>query len=153
MEEKEIKQECLKLVEHVDSMYLATNGQDGAPQIRVMSNLRCPASCAKAPQLFINHKDDFTAYMITSHSSDKMKEVRANPNVSLYYCNAPEFHTLLLTGTAEDVPDLELKKQIWQDEWKMHWPGGPEDPELVLLKMTPAHAKGWYKEGPFDFSL
>ncbi len=154
MEQNEIKQECLKLVETVESIYLGTNGDNGMPQIRMMSNMRNPQACTKAPkELFAGLEDSFTAYMITSHSSDKMKEVRANPNVSLYYCKAEEFHTLLLTGTAEDVPNMELKKLIWQDEWKMHWPGGPEDPELVLLKMTPTYAKGWYKEGPFEFTL
>jgi hypothetical protein len=50
-------------------------------------------------------------------------------------------------------PDGRSLKLIWQDEWHIHWPGGPEDPELVLLKMTPKHAKGWYKEGAFEFKL
>ncbi len=154
MKESEIKQECLKLVESAESMYLGTNGDDGMPQIRMMSNLRNPQSCTKAPkELFAGLEDSFTAYMITGHSSPKMQEIRINPNVSLYYCKPQEFHTLLLTGTAEEVPDMELKKLIWQDEWAVHWPGGPEDPELVLLKMTPKHAKGWYKEGAFEFKL
>jgi general stress protein 26 len=135
MEEKELKQECLKLVETVESMYLGTNGTDGTPQIRIMSNMRNPQSCTKAPkELFAELGNSFTAYMITSHSS-------------------AEFHTLLLTGTAEEVPDMELKKLIWQDEWKIHWPGGAEDPEFVLLKMSPTNAKGWNKEGPFEFKL
>ncbi len=155
MEQNAIKQECLKLVESVESMCLGSNGDGGMPQIRLMGNLRCPhQGCTKAPiELFANHADDFTAYMATGHSSPKMREIRANSNVSLYYCNAEELHTLLLTGTAEEVPDVELKKRIWQEEWTMHWPGGPEDPELVLLKMTPTHAKGWYKESPFEFDL
>jgi len=154
MEEKELKQECLKLVETVESMYLGTNGTDGTPQIRIMSNMRNPQSCTKAPkELFAELGNSFTAYMITSHSSPKMREIRANPNVSLYYCNPAEFHTLLLTGTAEEVPDMELKKLIWQDEWKIHWPGGAEDPEFVLLKMSPTNAKGWNKEGPFELEL
>ena len=154
MNENELKQECLKLVEGVESIYLSTIGEEGVPQIRVMSNLRNPLSCTKAPkELFAEHSDDFTAYMITSHSSDKMRQIRANPKVSIYYCNTADFHTLLLTGTIEEITDMTLKKLIWQDEWKMHWPGGAEDPEFVLVKMTQEYAKGWYKEGPFEFKL
>lgn len=124
------------------------------PQVRIMSNMRNPQSCTNAPrELFTGHEDDFTAYMVTGHSSPKMREIRNNPKVSLYYCNPAEFHTLLLSGTAEEVPDMDLKKRIWQDEWKMHWPGGAEDPEFTLLKMTPKSAKGWHQESPFEFSL
>lgn len=152
MEENELKQECLKLVESVEWMYLGTNGDDGTPQIRMMSNMRCSKSCTNAPrELFAGHADDFTAYMITSHSSNKMEQIRTNSKVSLYYCDPQAFHTFLLIGTAEEVADMELKKLIWQEEWKMHWPGGPEDPEFVLLQMQPKSAKGWYKEGPFEF--
>lgn len=154
MEPHEIKQECLKLIESVESMHLATNGADGFPQIRMMSNMRCPKSCTNAPkELFAGLEDSFTAYMITGHSSPKMQEIRANPNVSLYYCQPEEFHTLLITGNVEEVLDMELKKLIWQDDWKVHWPAGPEDPEFLLLKMNPTHAKGWYKEGPFEFDI
>ncbi len=54
---------------------------------------------------------------------------------------------------AEEIDDPDLKKRIWQDEWKMHWPGGPEDPEFIILKLLPERTKGWYKEGAFEFKL
>ena len=153
MEEKEAKRVSLELMEVVQDAYLSTIDGDGFPQTRVMGNLRNKEQCRITEELFTGHNEDFLIYMLTSHSSEKMQQIRINPNVSLYYCKPEEFHTLLLTGTAEEVPDMELKKLIWQDEWEVHWPGGPEDPELVLLKMTPKHAKGWYKEGPFEFKI
>ena len=153
MEEQEIKQECLKLMAATDGAYLSTIDDNGFPQTRIMGNLRNQGQCRIAEELFDGHDEDFMIYMITGHSSDKMKEIRSNEKVSVYYCDPAEFHTLLLTGTAEEVPDMDLKKRIWQDEWKMHWPGGAEDPEFVLLKMLPERAKGWYKEGAFEFKL
>jgi general stress protein 26 len=59
----------------------------------------------------------------------------------------------MFTGDIEEVNDPDLKKRIWQDEWKMHWPGGVEDPEFVLLKLLPHFAKGWYKEAPYEFKI
>ena len=153
MNEKEIKQECVKLMETVDAVYLSTISQEGFPHTRVMGNLRNKQQCRIAEELFKDHKEDFLIYMLTGHSSDKMKQIRAIPKVSTYYCDTTNFHTLLLTGNAEEIPDLQLKKQLWQDEWKIHWPGGPEDPEFVLLKLLPDFAKGWYKEAPFEFKL
>jgi general stress protein 26 len=153
MEEKEAKRVSLELMEVVQDAYLSTVDDDGFPQTRVMGNLRNKEQCRIAEELFAGHNRDFLIYMLTGDSSDKMQQIRANPKVSVYFCNSAEFHTLLLVGNAEEIDDLDLKKRIWQDEWKIHWPGGPEDRELIMLKLLPEWAKGLHKEGPFEFKL
>ena len=153
MEEKEAKRASLELMKVVQDAHLSTVDGDGFPQTRVMGNLRNKQQCRIAEELFAGHDEDFLIYMLTGHSSDKMRQIRANSKVSVYFCNSAEFHTLLLFGNAEEIDDLDLKKRIWQDEWKMHWPGGAEDPEFIVLKILPDWAKGWYKEGPFEFKL
>ncbi len=150
---EEIKAECLKLMKAVEDAYLGTIDSDGFPQIRVMANLRNQKMCNTAPEIFKSHDEDFLLYMATGHSSDKMKQIRANPKISVYFYKAGEMHTLRLVGSAEEINDLELKKQLWQDEWEMHWPGGVEDPELVIIRLEPDYAKGWYNEGPYKFNL
>jgi general stress protein 26 len=153
MEEKQLKEACLNLMETTDVMYLSTIGSNGFPQMRVMGNLRNKEECRIAEELFAEHNEDFLIYMLTGHSSDKMEQIRANSKVSVYFCNSAELHTFLLIGNAEEIDDPDLKKRIWQDEWKMHWPGGPEDPEFIILKLLPDGAKGWYKEGAFELKL
>lgn len=153
MEEEKAKQVSLELIKVVQDAYLGTVGGDGFPQMRVMSNLRNKQQCRIAEELFAGHDKDFLIYMVTSHSSDKMRQIRNNSKVSVYFCNSAEFHTLLLVGIAEEIDDLDLKKRIWQDQWKIHWPGGCEDPEFDILKLLPQRAKGWYKEGAFEFKL
>ena len=153
MEEKELKQECLKLMETAEGAYLSTIDSNGFPQTRMMGNLRNKEQCRISEELFAGHNEDFLIYMLTGHSSDKMQQIRANSKVSVYFCNSAQFHTLLLVGNAEEIDDMDLKKRIWQDEWKIHWPGGPEDPEFIILNLLPKWAKGWYKEGPFEFKL
>jgi len=153
MEEKELKQECLKLLQTADAAYLSTISEDGFPHTRIMGNLWNEQQCKVAKELFAGHEEDFMVYMLTGNSSDKMKQIRANPKASVYYGNAAELQTMLLVGNIEEIDDLDLKKKIWQDEWKMHWPGGPEDPEFVLLKLLPNYAKGWYKDTDFEFKF
>ena len=137
----------------VQEVYLSTVDSDGFPQARVMGNLRHKEQCRIAEELFDGHDEDFLIYMLTGHSSDKMQQIRANSKVSVYFCNSAEFHTLLLVGNGEEIDDPVLKKRIWQDEWKIHWPGGAEDPGFIMLKLLPELAKGWYKEGAFEFKL
>ncbi len=153
MEEKEAKRVSLELMTVVQDAYLGTVEGAGFPQMRVMGNLRNKEECRIAEELFAEHNEDFLIYMLTGHSSDKMRQIRANSKVSVYFCNSAEFHTLLLVGNAEEIDDLDLKKRIWQDDWKMHWHGGPEDPEFIILKLLPDGAKGWYKEGAFELKL
>ena len=61
--------------------------------------------------------------------------------------------SLMLAGIAEIVTDSKLKKQLWQNGWEMYWPGGVDDPEYTVLRLLPAFAKGWSKDGAFEFKL
>ena len=151
MEEKEIKQECLKLMDTANAIYLSTNGSDGYPHTRMMSNLRNKEENPVAAEIVA--QKDFVMYFITSKSSTKMQQIGTNPKVSAYLCNPAEFHTLLLGGKVQEVTDQEFKKQLWQDAWKMHWPDGADDPEFTVLQLSPTFARGWYKEGPFEFKI
>ena len=153
MEEKELKQKCLKLMQTANAVYLSTIGNDGFPYIRMMSNLRNKEENPRAAKTISQKKEDSIIYFVTSKSSPKMQQIRANPKVSAYLCNPAELLTLMLKGEAEEIADIEFKKQIWQDQWKIHWPGGADDPEFTVIKLSPSLAKGMHKEGPFEFKL
>ena len=157
MEEKDLKKLCLNLMETVGVVYLSTIDSGGFPYTRIMSNLRNKKEHPGLVKIFEQHKEDFLIFMVTSSSSDKMKQIRANPKVSVYlavYSDIPsEFQCLMLGGEIEEVTDKQLKKQLWQDGWEIHWPGGADDPEFTVLKLSPVFAKGGYKEAPFEFEL
>jgi len=153
MEDKELKQECLKLMEKAEAVYLGTVDSDGFPQTRVMGNLRNAEQYPGLTEIFSEHSDDFLICLTTSKSSAKMQQIRANPKVSVYFCKPGEFHTLMLAGCTEEVTDQDFKKQLWQDGWEVYWPGGADGPEYTVLRLLPDFAKGWYKEGPFEFKL
>lgn len=156
MEEKELRQACLSLMETVDVVYLSTVGSDGVPQTRIMSNLRNKKAYPGLVEMFDQHKEDFLIYMVTSSSSTKMQQIRANPKISVYssvHTDVPsEFQCLMLGGEIEEVTDKQIKEQLWQDGWKMFWPGGADDLEYTVLRLLPAFARGGYKEAPFEFT-
>jgi general stress protein 26 len=157
MEEKELKQACLNLMEKVDVVYLSTVDINGFPHTRIMSNLRDKKQHPNLAKMFEQHKEDFLIYMVTSSSSVKMQQIRANPKVSVYlgvYTEVPsDFQCLMLGGEIEEVSDQQLKKQLWQSGWEIFWQGGVDDPEYTVLRLMPAFARGGYKESPFEFEL
>ena len=157
MEEKDLKKACFNLMQTTGVVYLSTIDSDGFPYTRIMSNLRNKKENPGLVEIFEQHKEDFLIYMVTSSSSAKMQQIRANPKVSVYlsvYTDIPsEFQCLMLGGEIEEVTDKQLKKQLWQDGWEIHWPGGADDPEFTVLRLSPAFAKGGYTEAPFEFEL
>ena len=153
MEEKEQKQVSLELMEITDAAYLSTIDNNGFPQTRVMGNLRNTEQYQDLKEVFSGHDEDFLIYLTTSASSDKMTQIKANPKVSVYFCKPDDLRSLMLAGTIEIVNDTELEKQIWQDGWEMYWPYGPDGTEYTVLRLVPDFARGWHKDGLFEFKL
>ena len=153
MDEKEARRQSLELMSIAEAAFLTTVDAEGFPQTRALVNLRQKEQYPGLIELFDGHRDDFLVYLGTNESSNKVQQIRGNPKASVYYCKPSEWRGLMLGGKIEIVTDQALKEAIWQDGWEMHWPKGAEDPELTVLKLAPTFARGYYKEGPFEFEL
>lgn len=83
---------------------LVTIDSTGQPQIRTMNPF---------PQ-----NDDFITWFATSRSSRKVREIKNNPKVCVYYAD----HTVAkgyvnITGTAEVIDDKDLLLKMKRDYW------------------------------------
>ncbi len=143
-------QAVLGLMDEPEAVYLAT--VDGAtPRIRAMVNLRradlYPAASA------LCRKEGLTVYFTTSLGSGKVRELRANPRASVYYCDPRRFHGVTLTGRVEVLTDPQLKLALWSDSWRVYWPQCATDPDYVVLRMRAETATGWWGTTPFYFEV
>ena len=155
MEEKEIKQMCLKLMETADAVYLSTIDENDFPQTRAMVNLRNKQQFQDIAKVFAGHEDDFLVYMTTDTASGKYKQIQANPKASVYFCDPKEIKGLLLIGEVEVVIDRDIKHRLWQDDWKIYYPSGPDGPEYNILALLPKQVRCWFvpMPAPFEFKL
>lgn len=143
------KQEILDLMNRSEAVYLAT--QDGrVPRLRALVNLRRSDLFPGAAEFC--RKEGFTCYCSTSAASSKVAELFAHPEASLYYCDPRNGHGVTLSGRVEILADQALKTTLWDDSWRIYWPG-PEDPDYVILRMTPVEAFGWWGTKPFRLSM
>ena len=46
-------------------------------------------------------------------------------------------------GKIEIVPEVELKRSIWEDGWERYYLSGYDDPDYTILRLRPRMAKGW----------
>lgn len=111
---------------------LTTVGTDGVPRCRPMATHEVG--------------DDGTLWFFTYAASKKVRDVQAGSRVSLGYADPGKNLWVSVAGTGEVVRDDATKKRLWSAPLKVFFPDGPEDPEVVLLKVTPAEGEIW--DGP-----
>jgi general stress protein 26 len=144
------KNDILEVMDQAEAVYLATVS-GSAPRIRAMVNHRRkdiypgPSEFARA--------GGFTVYFCTSAASGKVHELRANPAAAAYFAVPYRFRGVMLTGDTEVLEDMKLKEALWHEGWRFYWPGGPSDPDCVVVRLTPKEATGWWGSEPFYLDL
>lgn len=84
-------------------------------------------------------QDGTKLYMATDRKTHKVDELEANPNVSLVagYDGGSASPVLELEGTARVSDDESLKAKFWNPDRFKQWFDSPEDPDYVILEVTP----------------
>jgi general stress protein 26 len=153
MNEAEAKRLSNDLLETAEAGIVTTIDQDGFPQTRAMFNLRRKEQFPGLSDLFVTHRDDFTVYFTTNTSSPKIGQIVKNPKVSVYYCRPSEFRGLMLSGEMEIVTERAEKEKVWQEGWRMYYPGGVHDPDHTVLRLSPKTAKYYHALSSHIFFL
>jgi general stress protein 26 len=83
---------------------------------------------------------------LTDRRSGKDREILAAPEVGLAFIDANAKAYLSVTGRAELVRDRSEVQGIWKGTDTVWWPGGPDDPNVLVLRVTPTIAELW--DGP-----
>lgn len=122
-----LEKKAAALLERAETVILASIGPDGYPRPVPLSKIKSEG-CS-------------TVWMATGKSSLKTKDFSLNPKGGL--CFYENGNSVALTGEVEVVTDEAVKKELWQDWFIAHFPGGPADPEYILLKFTGDRATFW----------
>jgi general stress protein 26 len=91
-------------------------------------------------------RDAEVIWFLTDVRGLKDDEADADPNVCLTFVYPDEKVYLSITGKASSGRDPEQAKRLWNHEQQVWWPGGPEDPNLLVMKVEPERAEMW--DGP-----
>ena len=87
--------------------------------------------------------DDFILYSATSKKTHKVEEIQKNPNTHIllgYEGKGFGDSFLEIEGTVEEHDDMSMKEKVWNVALK-GWFDGPEDPNLIILKITPTQIR------------
>ena len=93
--------------------------------------------------------DEFTLYTVTSKQTQKVDELEANPHTHILIGYEGEGFGdafLEIEGTVTISSDETMKEKVWNKLLKP-WFSGPEDPNLVILKVSPDSIRLMNKKG------
>lgn len=83
-------------------------------------------------------ENDFTIWLATNSRSQKVEQIKTNPNVTLYYFDQQNAGYVSLQGQMMLVDDMSEKNKHWKEEWKNFYQDRQTD--YLLLKFTPQKA-------------
>ncbi len=86
---------------------------------------------------------DGDSWFFSYRDTPKVEEIQADPTVELAYMATEKGTWVSIEGTAEIVEDDDRKKELWQDDLQQWFKTGPEDDEVVLLKVSAQRIHAW----------
>jgi general stress protein 26 len=120
----------LELLHGFDTAMLVTHTTDGSLHAR--------------PMAVAEVESGGTLWFVTDVTSPKMGDIGAEPDILLAFQDSRRY--LTVNGEADVVRSPEKIRELWKESFKL-WFEGPEDPRLVLLKVTPEDAEYWDTSG------
>jgi general stress protein 26 len=84
-------------------------------------------------------------YFSTSVDSPKVKELEADPRVSVTLQGTARHASV--SGTARVVRDRALVEELWTESWRLWFPKGKDDPSLCLIAVKPNEGRYWDYSG------
>ena len=130
-----------KLLAQLDICMLVSRSGDGELHGRPMSNNG-------------EVEYDGDSWFFAFGDSRKVEELEANPQVELSFIDTPNGTWINVEGAAEIVrDDVDRKKQMWLEDLERWFPEGPEDPNVVLIKVRARHIDAWAGEDDYSFDL
>jgi general stress protein 26 len=104
-----------------------------------------PAGPHARPMAPVLRPDDGLIWFLTDKASAKDFEIARDPKVTVAFSDGASHH-LSIVGMATAIDDRATIKALWSAPAQAFYPGGPDDPDVMALKIVPGDAELW--DGP-----
>lgn len=121
-----------QLIEGVDIAMLTTRKADGSLVSRPLGTQQV--------------EFDGDLWFATGADSEKVAEIVADPQVNVAYASKGQNSYVSVAGSAAIVRDHARIDELWSPAMKIFFPGGKDDPNLVLIRVRAESAEYW--DGP-----
>jgi general stress protein 26 len=119
------------LLEEYDVAMLATRTAEGQLRAR--------------PMALAEVEPDGTLWFLTDRRSAKVEELERDNHVLVTMQSKVKY--VSFSGTASPIEDRARVARLWKVEWQAWFPGGKDDPNLVLLRVDGDAGEYWDGSG------
>ncbi len=96
------------------------------------------------PMAPIWRRETGLVWFLTSMDTTKRQEIARNPDVAIALSEGNRHAAI--SGTAALIADRAVIHDLWNAGAQAYYPDGPDDPEIVAIKVTPDIGEYW--DGP-----
>lgn len=137
---KDAAQTIGNLVDHQNTAFIGSVGDDGFPGVKAMLPPR-------------KREGIRTFYFTTNTSSRRVADFRRDPKACIYFVDRRFFRGVMLQGTMEVLEDAEYKEMIWREGDTTYYPLGVTDPDYCVLRFTAVRGRYYSNFSSEDFEV
>ncbi len=124
---------------------------DDAGTVMLMTRNKGTGDVHVRPMAVAKVDEDGTMYLVTDINTCKVSEIQADPRVDVVFQSKTRYATV--GGEARMHSDRALVKQLWSEAWKVWFPEGKDDPNIVVLVVEPDRGEYWDTSGTAGISF
>ena len=95
------------------------------------------------PMAYRSVEDDGDFWFFTKRDSRKVQELTADPETMLTFADTKNQNFVSVSGKGHLVTERAEVKKRWTELYRTWFPGGPDDENVVLVRVEPEHAEYW----------
>ena len=124
------RQKVVDLIKHVDYAVFGTRSVGGQ-------------TLHARPMAYRSVEADGDLWFFTKRQSRKVEEISSDPHTLVCFADPKNQVFVSMTGTSHVVSDRAKVKELWTELYRTWFPGGPDDEEVVVIRVEPEHAEYW----------
>jgi general stress protein 26 len=111
--------------------------------VAVLTTVRPDGRLCSCPMAAHEADSNGVLWLISDNQTEKVEAVKTYQRVNLSFADHAAQRYVSVSGFCELVRDHAKTKELWNPSYKSWFPGGLDDPNLILLKIDVQHAEYW----------
>jgi general stress protein 26 len=131
-----------------DSMTLAElDDRLRAFPVAMLATISPQGAVHARPMLTQEREPTGDLWFVSALDTDKVAEIRQNPQVGVIYFRDSDNAYVSLSGTATVCDDHQLICGKWQESWRPWFPEGPDQQNLCMIQVKTQSVELWEPQG------